>query len=343
MRSEALPTRWLRRAVSVPVYVLLAASMHLLLPLWLPLALVVDLVSDRRRLPRVRMLAFFLLYLSLEVAGVVVATGAWLKHLLRRDPAAFLEDNAALQRWWTGRLFDGAAATLGFRVVVEAGAQAVLPAPFLLLVRHSSTADTVLAAALVANPHHVLLRYVLKRELLWDPCLDIVGQRLPNTFVDRSGARREAEIAAVAALGRGLDARSAALIYPEGTRFSPAKLAAAEARLAGRPELASFVGRFHHVLPPRLGGPLALLDAAPGVDLLLLEHAGFEPAASFGELWRGGLVGRVVRARFRRVPAAEVPSTGREAWLMGLWLETDRWVGEAQARIGARERQEGSR
>lgn len=336
MRSEPLTLRWARRLVSIPLYVVLALAMHLLVPLWLPLALVFDLLTDRRRLPRVRMLAFFLLYLSLEVAGVVVATGAWLRHLGRRDPAAFLEDNAALQRWWTGRLFEGAAATLGFRVVVEAGAREVLPAPFLLLVRHASTADTVLAAALVANPHHLLLRYVLKRELLWDPCLDIVGQRLPNTFVDRSGARREAEIAAVAALGRGLDDRSAALIYPEGTRFSPGKLAAAEARLKERPELADFAGKFHHVLPPRLGGPLALIDAAPGVDLLLLEHAGFEPAASFGELWRGGLVGRVVRARFRRVPAAEVPATGREAWLLRLWLETDRWVGEAQGRVERR-------
>lgn len=332
MRTEPLLVRWGRRAVSIPLYVTLAAAMHLLLPLWLPLALAFDLAGDRKRLPRVRMLSFFLLYLSLEVAGVVVASGAWVRHLLRRDPAAFLEDNAALQRWWTGRLFEGAAATLGFRVIVESGSGEVLPAPFLLLVRHSSTADTVLAAALVANPHRILLRYVLKRELLWDPCLDIVGQRLPNTFVDRSGARREAEIAAVAALGRGLDARSAALIYPEGTRFSPAKLAAAEARLRGRPELSAFAGQFRHVLPPRLGGPLALLDAAPGVDLLLLEHAGFEPAASFGELWRGGLVGRAVRARFRRVPAADVPEAGREEWLLRLWLETDRWVGEAQGR-----------
>ena len=37
----------------------------------------------------------------------------------------------------------------------------------------------------VSRRYHLRLRYVLKRELLWDPCLDIVGQRVPNIFVDR--------------------------------------------------------------------------------------------------------------------------------------------------------------
>ncbi|MDC0708578.1 hypothetical protein POL68_08865 [Stigmatella sp. ncwal1] len=44
------------------------------------------------------------------------------------------------------------------------------------------------------------LKYVLKRELLWDPCLDVVGRRLPNVFVERSGDRGKAEIEAVATL-----------------------------------------------------------------------------------------------------------------------------------------------
>lgn len=331
---ERARTRWARRAVTLPLYGALLLLAVALLPVWLGLGLLIDpLVSaPGRRLvfPRPRMMGFFLVYLGLEVAGVVVAGALWLRHAARRDPAAFLADNAALQRWWTDRLFRGARATLGFRVELEAGADAAARGPFLLFVRHSSTADTILAAALVANPHRVLLRYVLKRELLWDPCLDIVGQRLPNAFVDRSGSRREAELAAVARLAEGLDAHSAALIYPEGTRFSPAKLAAADARLRERPELAAWAGRFRNVLPPRLGGPSALLDAAPGVDVVILEHQGFEAAASFADLWRGELAGRVVRARLRRIPAAEIPRAPEERarWLLDTWATVEDWVAE---------------
>ena len=38
-----------------------------------------------------------------------------------------------------------------------------------------------------------------ERELLWDPCLDVVGQRLPNVFVRRGDGDGASEIAAVRA------------------------------------------------------------------------------------------------------------------------------------------------
>jgi hypothetical protein len=58
------------------------------------------------------------------------------------------------------------------------------------MLRHASIGDTLLASALVGRPHGIFwLRYVLKRELLWDPCLDVVGNRLPHVFVDRASDR----------------------------------------------------------------------------------------------------------------------------------------------------------
>ena len=64
-----------------------------------------------------------------------------------------------------------------------------------------------------AIPFGVRLRYVLKKELLFDPCLDIVGNRLPNYFVDRGGQDSERARRGVAELVRDLGPDEGALIY----------------------------------------------------------------------------------------------------------------------------------
>jgi len=334
-RDDSLLSIWSRRAISLPTYAALGALVVVTAPLWLPGGLAVDVLSGKARLlPRTRALAFFALYLGCELLGVLAAAGLWLLTLGGRavGPGRYVDLNAGLQRWWTGALFGGAIRLFSMRVEVD-GLDLARMGPLLLFVRHSSTADTVLAAALVANPNRLLLRYVLKRELLWDPCLDIVGRRLPNAFVDRASPRSQGEIDAVARLAQDLDSRSAVLIYPEGTRYSPAKREAAVERLRskGRLELAELAAGYVNVLPPRVGGPLALLDAAPGADLLLVEHTGFEGAASFREFWSGRLVGKTVRVRLRRIPASEVPAVGRDRWLFEQWGEVDRWI---SAQIG---------
>lgn len=177
------------------------------------------------------------------------------------------------------------------------------------------------------------MRYVLKRELLWDPCLDIVGRRLPNAFVDRTGDRGRADVEAVARLGENLDDRSAVLIYPEGSRFTPAKLERSLAALRERKldELLAIATQFRHVLPPRLGGPLALLDAAPSVDVLFVEHAGLESAGTFSQFWSGGLIGQPLRVRLRRFAAANIPRERRAEWLFERWAEMDAWIAEGSS------------
>ncbi len=329
-RDESLGSIWSRRAISLPAYALLGALTAVTLPLWVLGGLAADVLTGKARLlPRTRALAFFALYLGCELVGVAAAAGLWLVTLggWTVGRPRYVDLNAALQRRWTAALFGGATRLFSMRVEVE-GLELARTGPLLLFVRHSSTADTVLAAALVANPNRLLLRYVLKQELLWDPCLDIVGRRLPNAFIDRTSPRSQGEIDAIARLAGDLDPRSAVLIYPEGTRFSLEKrLAAVETlRAKGKGELAEVAAGYRNVLPPRVGGPLALLDAAPGVDLLLVEHTGFEGAASFADFWRGTLVGKTLRVRLRRIPATEIPEAGRDRWLFERWSEVDRWI-----------------
>lgn len=337
--KESFWSIWSRRALSVPLYLVLAVLCFVGAPVWLLATAAADVVSGRARIwPRTRALGFFCLYLACEVAGIVLATLLWVATLGGHlgGPSRYLDANGALQRWWSATLFKGSVWLFSMKVHVE-GLELARRGPLLLFVRHASTADTVLAAALVANPNRLLLRYVLKRELLWDPCLDIVGRRLPNAFIDRTGSRSRAEIDAVARLGKALDARSAVLIYPEGTRFTAEKLAHGVEALRERKHerLAKIASGFRNVLPPRLGGPLALLDAAPGVDLLLLEHTGFEGAGTFTRFWSGGLIGQLLRVRLRRFAADTIPASGRDEWLFERWAEMDDWIAPSSG-AGAR-------
>ncbi len=336
-RHESIASIWSRRALSVPLYLGLALLCFIGLPVWILVTFAIDVASGHARTwPRTRALGFFALYLACEVAGVLIATLLWIVTLGGRIGGSrrYLDSNTALQRWWTAALFKGSVWLFSAKVEVE-GLELARSGPFLLFVRHASTADTVLAAALVANPNRLLLRYVLKRELLWDPCLDIVGRRLPNVFVDRRAARSQTEVDAIAQLAGNLDKRSAVLIYPEGTRYTEDKLGRAvvalrDGKLDG---LASIASRFRNVLPPRLGGPLALLEAAPGVDLVLLEHTGLEGAATFARFWRGALVGRSIRVRLRRFAAGAIPASGRGEWLFERWAEMDGWISQSSGDI----------
>ena len=274
-------------------------------------------------------MAFFGLYLGCQVLGILGAVMIWLFSLgsWLGGPSRFIEWNAALQRAWSQALFRGSFFVFSMELDVS-GLEHADAGPFLLFVRHSSAADTVLAAGLVANPQRRLLRYVLKRQLLWDPCLDIVGCRLPNAFIDRAAQNPAEELDEIKRLTHDLGPMSGVLIYPEGTRFTTKKLARSIGKLRekGWTELVSEAERFESVLPPRLAGPLALIEAAPELDLLFLEHTGFEGAATFDSFWSGQLVGRRVHVRLRRITAAEIPSEGRELWLFRQWKETDRWV-----------------
>jgi 1-acyl-sn-glycerol-3-phosphate acyltransferase len=135
-------------------------------------------------------------------------------------------------------------------------------------------------------------------------------------------------LASVQALARDLGAGQGVLIYPEGTRFSAKKLEASLQRLAKgeRQDLYRLAQELRQVLPPRLGGPLALLDAAPDADVLMLAHCGLEGASTLRGFWSGALLGQVLKVRITRIPRASIPSEGRDVWLFERWAELDRWV-----------------
>ena len=85
--------------------------------------------------------------------------------------------------------------------------------------------------------------------------------------------------------------------------------------------------KLEHLLPPRPGGTLALLEAAPAVDVVLVAHVGFEGVAHVSDLWSGRLIDARVRVHARRIPAAELPAD-RARWLLDQWERLDAWVAQ---------------
>ena len=55
--------------------------------------------------------------------------------------------------------------------------------PLIVFIRHSSTIDTLIPTELITRRHGLKLRFVMKTELLADPCLDVAGHWVPNYFV----------------------------------------------------------------------------------------------------------------------------------------------------------------
>jgi 1-acyl-sn-glycerol-3-phosphate acyltransferase len=299
------------------------------LPALLPLALVADLALHTR-FATCRALAFLAGYLACEVLGLIaslvvfVAGGTW----LGAPSARLLDWNFRLQVAWARTLLGLARRIYGLRI--EADLEPPGGAPVLVFVRHASLVDALLPTVLVSGRDGTRLRFVMKRELLLDPCLDVVGQRLPNAFVARGAGDAEREEDAIRALAGDLGPGEGIVIFPEGTRFGPEKQARALERIAaaGDAERLARARRLRHVLPPRSRGPLALLEVAPHADVLLFAHHGLEGTSRAAAVLRGELIGRRIRIRTRRVRAADLPAErpARLAWLDAEWARIDDWL-----------------
>jgi 1-acyl-sn-glycerol-3-phosphate acyltransferase len=318
-----------RRLLTVPGYVIAWFLCVVTAPVWLPLAAIVDALR-RNQGATFRSTVFLTYYLSCEVLGIAISAGLWAwKRVFPMDSERWADLHYRLEAWWGTTLLRGVVGIFGLRLEIEDDAD-LARGPYLMLVRHSSSGDTLLASALVSRTHGIRLRYVFKRELLWDPCLDIVGNRLPNVFVDRFSDDSAREIRRAQELARDLGPRDGLLISPEGTRFSEQKRSRVLERLhrEGDAKMLDYARSLEFVLPPRPGGTLGLLEAAPEADVVVCSHTGFEGAASLAQIWQGALVHQTVRIQFRRISRDLIPSgrDARLAWLLEEWRRVDAWV-----------------
>ncbi len=311
-----------RRVVTTSIYALSWLSLTLLSPLWVPLALLVGLVRGRS-LIILRLLLFAWFYFGLELIALVLVAWTFLTQVSgeRRERSLY-----RLQSWWANLTLSVAAKALDLRIIVD-GDDCTMPGPTILLVRHASILDTLLPSVYVQRPHDYRVRYVLKQELLFDPCLDIVGNALPNYFVDRTGDV-ERELEGMRALVQNLG-QDGVLIFPEGTRFSLKKREKALRKLeAEASPLLAAARRLTHVLPPKPAGVLTLLRELPSVDCVFLSHTGLEAFAKIGDLLSGEVVGSTVHVQLWRVDANDIPEETDERlrWLYAQWEKVNAFV-----------------
>ena len=219
----------------------------------------------------------------------------------------------------------------GLKFEIE-GEENVSPGNYVLMLRHASIIDNLLGDVLIGHEYGIGVRYVIKREIQTLPAIDIGGRWIPTVFVKRGSLDPDTEIKAVRELSHDMSEHEILGIYPEGTRPTPEKLARAQEVIAERqPEIAPMAARLNHLMPPRLGGPLALIDEATGgTDIVFCGHVGFDGLRTVYSLWHGDLNGQTIRLRFWRFSGDGIPEgeTARTEWLYDKWQMVDDWVGE---------------
>src|SRR6185437_9272552 len=139
---------------------------------------------------------------------------------LRTEP--YQSRHYGVMRWFLDTMYRGAERTYGLRVEVDepelTGDElaARLSRPVIVLSRHAGPGDSFLLVHQLLSLYHRRPRVVMKAALQLDPSVDIVGNRLPNVWIKSRQAGEQIFTEQIARLARGLDARGALVIFPEG-------------------------------------------------------------------------------------------------------------------------------
>lgn len=321
-----MSSNWRRRLLTCPLTLVAMLVWWAASPVLFLAAAVADVFTTGSR-PTVRFVALISWWLFSESFGIVMLSLAGAFHL-----PGYADRVYRVQSWWMVLMLGGFCRIYGIDITLE-GLEHVSPGPVHVLSRHSSLIDTVMIGRLIANPLGLRLRYVFKKELLMDPTIDIFGNHVPNVFVDRQSADSAGEIDVIERLAQGCGPLEGVVIYPEGTLFTKQRLQHILRRLQEREDpLYAQASVLRHLLPPRPGGALALLNT--NTDIIFVAHAGFGEAHYLRDYLKGKVTGCRVQVRIWRVPAASIPTdrTARLVWLYKHWTAMDCWIDMVETR-----------
>ncbi len=315
-----------RRTISISAVLIGLPVWLLLSPLWVVVSLAVDAVGKLWRFPTLRLCTYFIAYLCHEWVGIVMATWLWLTGSFGRN--LNLDAHRKVQAWWATSLLRWAGRLLGVQLDFDDAAE--FPAEnFIILSRHASMVDAIIPAAIVADKLERFVHYALKRELRWDPSLDLFGTRLRNHFVAR-GNDTEVEEAAIYQMAVSAEPGSALVIFPEGTYSTPETRTRVlnSLRKQGNPEVVERAEKLQALLPPKPAGTLALLRGQPEADVVVVGHVGLEGVAELRGLRRRLPLVEPVIIRWWTHARSELPTSEEELaeWLGLRWMELDRWI-----------------
>jgi len=353
-----LPPLFLRRLVLAPLVLLITVAALVLSPLLLLVALVAaPSRSGRRR--AFRLIWFALAWLVMESLALVACLGLWIASGFggRLRTEASMDRHYGLVRWFLATLYRQALRVFRLKVEIEEPPAtpeelaARLTRPVIVLSRHAGPGDSFLLVHHLLSLYRRKPRIVMKAALQLDPSLDVVINRLPHAFVrphrpvpaprpvpDPATAvpteppTSSAVIDEIRRLASGLGPTGALVIFPEGGNFTPSRWRRGINQLeeSRRYDEARRARGMANLLPPRSGGAFAAIDSAPTADVIFVAHTGLDDLVTVGDVWRALPMEQVIKAKWWRVPAAEVPRERDDVvrWLYDWWERIDLWIAE---------------
>lgn len=332
-----LPPWVVRRLVLTALVIALCLFLIALYPALFAISVVAAVVADRRW-RMLRITTFATVYLAYEVIGILAMFGLWLRSAagLRMGSPAIQEAHHRFMRWWLRGLSAAARNLFSLSIHVE-DRKPPQPGPVLVFSRHAGPGNSLMLITELMLAYDRRPRIVMLAKLQWDPFFDMLGNRLPNRFIQHDPARRDRYIKAIAELAAGTGRHDAFVLFPEGKDFTPRLRlrAIAHLRKGGHLDAAEKAERMVRVLPPRPGGVTAAVRAAPEADVVFVAHTVLEEIGSFRDLWRRVPLSRPVVARYWRIPAEEVPRQTDELieWLFHWWGRIDTWISDRVAML----------
>jgi len=277
------------------------------------------------------MLAWLLMITALLVPGIALKTVfAFVLRLPSASRLATRYLTGVADLWVVGnaliyRLIQDLRWQVRFNGVVEPGKS------YLLICNHQSWADILVLCDALRGRNH-FPRFFLKRELIWVPIIGVTCWALDMPFMKRHS--REA-IARNPAL-RGDDLRTTrefcekyrrqpitAIMFPEGTRFTPAKRALQDVPYA-------------HLLRPKSAGLAFTLNAMSDQFAGIIDVTiAYKPTGGTSLVWSwlsGQQQTLVVEAEIKAIPEAVINGdhdgdpayrAAFQAWLNDLWARKD--------------------
>lgn len=329
-----MPPAGVRRPLTITTWVLTSLVCLALSPVLLAAAAVLGAIIRR---PQPLLLARLVIsYFSRELVTLIACAGLWLASGCgwRMHSRRSQRRHYRLLRRFVHSLASLVRSLLDIDVSPEPSPEATASLrrdrPLLFFSRHAGPGDTVLLVDQLMSAYDRLPSIVFKDALTLDPCIDLLGHRLPHAVLDTGDAEDcEARIQEVSA---HLAPRGVLLLFPEGGNLTAQRRERAIAKLwrKGRRREARSGEQMTHVLPPHPAGALAALRGNPDCDVIFGAHTGLGLAAFPGELWRHTPIGETFRTRMWLVPAAERPRDPDEQvrWLYGWWKRIDDWLAE---------------
>lgn len=326
-----MPATAIRRPITVTAWLAMSIVAVTLSPLLLALAALVSALS-RRPQPLI-FTRLVITYFALELVTLLACGVLWLASVggRRMSSPRFQRLHLRLLRWFVHGFARRWRALLEIDVELEPSPEAIdalrSDRPLLFFSRHAGPGDTVVLIDLLLSRFDREPSVVFKQSVTIDPCVDLIGHRLPHAILDTADKERcEARIEEVAA---GLGPRGVLLLFPEGGNFTPERRRRAIGHLwrKGRRDEANRAEQMTHVLPPRPGGALAALRGNPGADVIFGAHTGLGLAAFPRELWRAAPIAATLKTRMWLSRAVDRPEPDRQGeWIYDWWGRIDQWI-----------------